>query len=268
MDSSCKKFFGVHDIDAKTHYELFLSRHVPYSLFKESTINMMQEIHKAFSTGVVCGKTVLDFCPAPTISHLLAMNAFIEDIRILELNDSSMKEFEKWMNKDADACDWSHVVEVLKQIKGNSDDSEDEEENLRRKIKNISKLDFSKGDPVDSLSLMKADIVISIWFLESMSKNHDEYRRWLRKLSYVMNVGGYLIVYACTKTSYIQVGQNTFHVFYCDENFIKKVIIGEGFEIKHYKKFNRMMCSDKIDHEAAVFIIACKVEEPKNREAA
>ncbi|XP_066429050.1 nicotinamide N-methyltransferase-like [Eleutherodactylus coqui] len=268
MDSSCKKFFGVHDADAKTHYEFCFSRHVPYSLFKESTINMMQEIHKAFSTGVVSGKTVLDFCIAPTISHLLVMKDYIEDIIILEVNDSSMKEFEKWMNKDADACDWSHIAEILKQIKGNSDDSEDEEENLRRKIKNISKLDFSKSDPVDSLSLTKADIVTSIWFLDCISKNHDEYRGWLRKLSYVMNVGGYLIVYAATKISYFQVGEHKFHVFYCDEHFIKNVISEEGFVIKHYKKFNRIMCSDKMDHEAVVFIIACKVEEPKNREAA
>ncbi|XP_066429044.1 nicotinamide N-methyltransferase-like isoform X2 [Eleutherodactylus coqui] len=261
MDSSCKKMYGVNELDAKTKYTQYFSPYTPYAIIKESTINPMQVIYKAFSTGMVTGRTVIDFCKSPIITHLLAMKDFVHEIKSLHMCNAGVKEIEKWKNKDQDAFNWSHAVGILKELKGNRDKSKDEEEDLRGKLKEILELDFNKG--IDSLCLPKADIVTSIWFLDAISKNHDEYRGNLRQLSNLIKCGGYVLIYACINCSYFKVGDIKYHVLSSDESFFRKVISEGGFDIKHFQKLDRLITCDSLDHDGMVFIIAQKVKEPQ-----
>ncbi|KAG9463436.1 hypothetical protein GDO78_021732 [Eleutherodactylus coqui] len=210
---------------------------------------------------MVTGRTVIDCSFGPMCHHLLAVKDFIQKITILKLNDASLKELKKWKNKEPDAFDWVHATEFMQEIKGKSDELEDEEEKLREKIDKTLKWDPSKCDPADVLSLSKADIVINYGILEMISEDHDEYRRNLRKMSNVIKPGGYFLSYACTNASYLSVGEDKYHVVPCDESFYRKVIREEGFEIKHFQKFGRRMCTDVVDHEGVFFFIAHKVKE-------
>ncbi|XP_066430873.1 nicotinamide N-methyltransferase-like [Eleutherodactylus coqui] len=212
-------------------------------------------------TGMVTGRTVIDFCKAPIISHLLAMKDFVQEITILDMNSPGVKEIEKWKNKDPDAFDWSHVVGILKELKGNRNEMEDEEEDLRGKLKNILHLEHCKG--IDSLLLPKADITTSMWFLDVISKDHDEYRENLRKLCNIIQLGGYLLICTSSNCSYFKVGEHIYHVLSSDESFFRKVISEEGFDIKHFETFDKVMSCDSADHEGMVFIIAHKVKEPQ-----
>ncbi|KAG9464236.1 hypothetical protein GDO78_020272 [Eleutherodactylus coqui] len=210
---------------------------------------------------MVSGRTAIDFSVGPILYHLTAMCDFVEKITVLKVNDGSLKELEKWKNKDADACDWAHATEILQELKGNSEESEDKEENLRGKIHQILKWDPSKCDPADLLLLSKADIAINISILEMISKDHDDYRRNLSKMCNVIKPGGYLLSYSPSNASYFKVGEDTYHFLPCDESFLRKVISERGFEIEHFKIFDRVMCSDIADHERVMFIIARKVKK-------
>ncbi|XP_066429047.1 nicotinamide N-methyltransferase-like [Eleutherodactylus coqui] len=258
MDSSCKNICYIDEIITRKMLEGFFSSHTPDSFFKESTRNPMQAIYKTFLTGKVTGKSVNGFCIAPIIVPILAMNDFVQEITLLQSNDAGVKELENWKNKTPNAFDWSRVTEFLKELKENS---ESDEESLRGKTK-ILKYNLSEDNPADALSLPRADIATSIWFLEYISKNHDDYRRCLKKLSNVINLGGYLIVVADINATFLNIGEDKFHILPCDENFYGKVIVEEGFQIKHYEKFDREMISDATDYKAVVFIVAHKVREP------
>ncbi|CAN2391331.1 hypothetical protein PRIEUP_LOCUS1370 [Pristimantis euphronides] len=262
MDTSCKKMYGLDEFDTRTLLETYFSLHSPYSIVKETTLNMIQLLYKAFTTGLINGRTLIDLSLGPIIAHLLAIKDFVQEITILEVNEAGLKELEDWKNKNPDGFDWSHVAKILKEFKGNSDESDDEEENLRKKIVNILKCDFNKDYPAGSLPLPRADIVTSIWGLDVICRDHEDYRRHLRKLSNLINLGGYLIIYGDVNASYFTVGEHKYHVFTCDRSFYPKILSEEGFEIKHFESFGRLMHVKCVDHEEIVFIIAQKLKEP------
>ncbi|KAG9466051.1 hypothetical protein GDO78_017300 [Eleutherodactylus coqui] len=207
---------------------------------------------------MVTGRTVIDFSASPIEFHLFAICDFVQKITILKVNDGSLKELEKWKNKDPDACDWSHATEFLQELNKNSDELENKVETLRGKIDQIWKWDPSKCDLADVLSVPEADIVINYVILEIISKNHDEYRCNLRKMCNVIKPGGYFLSYSPSNASYFNVGEDRFYMLPCDESFLRKVISDEDFQIEHFQMFDKRMCSDISDHVGVMFIIARK----------
>ncbi|XP_073513900.1 nicotinamide N-methyltransferase-like [Phyllobates terribilis] len=242
------------------YLEEYFSQHVPYSTYKESTINMQRCFYKAFTSGLVSGKTLIDFSIGPIIMHLISVCEFFEEISMIKVNDASIKEIELWKNKDPKAFDWTQTSKLFMELKQLcSDGWEEEEEILRGKIKEILKLDLCNDDLLNSLS--KFDCATSVWGLEAISKDHKDYRRNLRKLNNLIKIGGYLLCYADVNASYFKIGNDKFHLLPCDESFYRKVISEEGFEIKHYENLEKIMISGAVDHENVVFIVAQKVRE-------
>ncbi|KAM4051653.1 nicotinamide N-methyltransferase-like [Anomaloglossus baeobatrachus] len=259
MDSCPVLYYPKHEINTKMLLEEYFSQHVPYSTFKESTINMQRCFYKAFSSGLVCGKTLIDFSIGPIIMHLISVCEFFEEISILKVNDVTIKELELWRNKDPKSFDWSQTSKLFMEIKQlNCDGWEEEEEILRGKIKEILKCDLGK-DYLDTLP--KFDCATSVWFLEIISKDHEDYRKNLRKINNLVKMGGYLLCYASVNTSFFKIGKDKFHVVTCDESFYKKVISEEGFEIKHEENLEKIMISGIVDHDRVMFIVAQKVRE-------
>ncbi|CAJ0963627.1 unnamed protein product, partial [Ranitomeya imitator] len=192
--------------------------------------------------------------------HLISVCEFFEEISILKVNDATIKEFELWKNKDPKAFDWAQTSKFFMELKQLSSDGwKEEEESLRGKIKEILKLDLCSDDLLNSLP--KFDCATSVWGLETISKDHEDFRRNLRKLNKLVKIGGHLLCYADVNSSYFKIGKDKFHLLPCDESFYRKVISEEGFEIKHYENLEKLMDSGIVDHEKVVFIVAQKVRE-------
>ncbi|XP_066429048.1 nicotinamide N-methyltransferase-like [Eleutherodactylus coqui] len=256
MDSGFRYIYNFDENDTKILLKGFYSPNCPYTCYKESTINVMISIYKAFDTGIVNGRSVCDFSFGPIIGPLISINDFVEEITFLQSSDASLKELEKWMNKDSDAFDWSSAKHFYKVLKGNSDESEDVEESLRGKTK-IVKWDL-RNDNYDS----KVDIVTCVWGLETYSKNHDDYRGNVRKLAHLIRLKGYFMIYSVLNATQFIIGEDKFHFLSCNESFCCKVLSEEGFDIKHCEKFDREMVTDATDHQGVMFIIAQKMREP------
>ncbi|CAN2391649.1 hypothetical protein PRIEUP_LOCUS1689, partial [Pristimantis euphronides] len=255
MDPSCKNIETFDENHAEALLNTFFSPHIPYSVYKELTINMKRALYNVFKAGEITGKTMIDLRAGPIIAHLLTIKDFVQETTLLVVNDGTLKALKKWKNKDKGCFDWSHAAEFLKLLKGKSHEMQDEEESLRGKIVKIIKWELGE-DPVD---LPKVDIVTSVWGLEKISRDHEAYRRNLRSFTNFVKPGGYFLLYAIINGSFYKVGKDKFHFLPCDERFYRKVINEEGFEIKHCEKFKREMISDATDHEEMVFFIACKV---------
>ncbi|CAN2391678.1 hypothetical protein PRIEUP_LOCUS1718, partial [Pristimantis euphronides] len=141
------------------------------------------------------------------------------------------------------------------------DKCEDEEDNLREKIK-ILKCDLRKDIDVGSLVIPSADCITSILGLEKISKDCEDYRRNLRRISYLIKLGGYFLCYTAINCTYFKLGEDKFHFLHCDMSFYRKVLTEEGFEIVHCERFDRQICFEISDYEGTAFIIARKVKEP------
>ncbi|XP_069601923.1 nicotinamide N-methyltransferase-like [Ranitomeya imitator] len=260
MDPCLTLYYPEQEINPKMLLEEYYSQHVPFSIFKESTINMKRCFYKAFSFSLVSGKTLIDISLGPIIMHLISVCEFVEEISMLKLNNASVTELELWKNKDPKAFDWTQTSKLFMELKHLSSDGwEEHEEILRGKIKEILKLDLCSDDLLNSLP--KFDCATSVWGLETISKDHEDYRKNLRKFNNLIKVGGHLLCYVNINSSYFKIGGDKYHMLPCDESFYRKVMSEEGFEIKHYEDLEKIMISGAVDHERVVFIVAQKVRE-------
>ncbi|XP_069832450.1 indolethylamine N-methyltransferase-like [Dendropsophus ebraccatus] len=262
MDPCLNLYYPNHEVNARILLLDYYSQHVPYSIFKETTMNMMKCFYKVFNSGLISGETLIDISVGPIIVHLLSLSEFFEEISILEVSDSSIRELELWRSKDPDAFHWTHTSKLLMELKGISRDGwEDAEEMLRRKVKRVVKCDFSKNNPTNPFALPRADCVTCIWGLEMLSRDHDEFRINLRKLSNLIKLGGHLLVYADINASYFMVGDCKYHLLNLDDGFLRQTLIDEGFAIVHYENLEREACTDRLDHVLKAFVVARKVME-------
>ncbi|XP_069832246.1 nicotinamide N-methyltransferase-like [Dendropsophus ebraccatus] len=260
MDPHVNLYYPNHEVDAKKYLQDYYSQHVPYSVFKESTINMMRCFYNALNSGLVSGKTLIDISFGSIIVNLLSICEFFQEISIVKFYDADIRELELWRNKDPDAFDWTPILKLFREFKGMSSDRwSEEEENLRGKIKKIMKWEFTEDNLTDSVSPPKADCATSIWALELISKDHEEYKRNLRKFSKLIKLGGYLLLYTDINCTYFKIGEDKFQLLPCDENFCRKVLSEEGLEIEHFENLEKVMGCDLVDHEGIVFIVARKL---------
>ncbi|XP_075704848.1 indolethylamine N-methyltransferase-like [Rhinoderma darwinii] len=262
MDPGLKFHYPSHEVNTKKLLQDYFSHHTPYSIFKESTFNLLRCCHKVFSSGLVSGKTLIDISLFPIIVHLLSVCEFFEEISILELNDASIKDLELWRNKDPEAFDWTHTSKLCMELKGmNRDGWQDTEEMLRKKLKHIVKGDFSKNNLTNPYALPRADCVTCIWGLQITSRDHEEYKTNLRKVSNLLKLGGHLLIYANINASYFKIGEDKYHLLNFDDNFLRKTLTDEGFAVVHYEIMEREADTDCLDHDQKAFVVACKVME-------
>ncbi|XP_063289562.1 indolethylamine N-methyltransferase-like [Pelobates fuscus] len=78
----------------------------------------LQKIFQLLSSGTVKGETLIDLTVAPTFSHLMIVADFFKEIFILDSSDSTLKETEKWLNKEPGAVNWSQAAHISCELKG------------------------------------------------------------------------------------------------------------------------------------------------------
>ncbi|XP_063798070.1 nicotinamide N-methyltransferase-like [Pseudophryne corroboree] len=165
-------------------------------------------------------------------------------------------ELNKWINTHTGAFDWSHIMEYIKCLEGNSDQCQDKDMTLKTAITKTVKCNINNENLTDLEVLPPADCVISVCMLDTISKDQADYIKNLRNFIKLLKPEGYLILVGCLNTTYMKIGQDKIHVFKYDENFAKKVLTGEGFIIDHCAIHKRTVESDLIDYKALLFIAA------------
>ncbi|XP_075047501.1 nicotinamide N-methyltransferase-like [Mixophyes fleayi] len=165
-------------------------------------------------------------------------------------------EVNRWLNTCTGAFQWNHTSTFVTALEGNSDQCEGKEMKLKMAIKQIVKCDIKKENLTDPVVLPQADCVISAEILDVISKDQDEYIRYLRKFAMLIKPRGHLILVGLLNATYFTAGPDRFHLLKYDENDIRKVVTGEGFIIDHCDVLKRKAVSDLTDYEAVIVLTA------------
>ncbi|XP_075696703.1 nicotinamide N-methyltransferase-like [Rhinoderma darwinii] len=167
-------------------------------------------------------------------------------------------ELKRWVDERTGAFYWGHTSALLQEKEENSDQCQDQEAKLRSAIQHVVKYDLEKENMTDPLVLPSADCVISTCLLDAISKDQDDYIRYLRKFCVLLKPGGHLILFGVLGATYFTAGKDKFHIFTYDEDFVRKSLVGEGFIIDYCNVKERTAVSDITDYKAVIFIAAHK----------
>ncbi|XP_075696780.1 nicotinamide N-methyltransferase-like [Rhinoderma darwinii] len=258
MDSSPHKLYHVHGFDSRQCLENYFSNKADV-VFGDDTLKfVIENLIQVFAVGHIKGDILVDLSLSSIVHHLYSACEFFKNIIILKVNNRCIMELKRWVDERTGAFYWGHTSKHLQEKEENSDQFQDQEAKLRSAIQHIVKYDLEKENMTEPLVLPPADCVISAWLLDVISKDQDDYIRYLRKFSRLLKPGGHIILIGSLGTTYFTVGKDKFHALTYDEEFVRKVLVGEGFIIDYCNVKERTVVNDLIDYKAVINIAAHK----------
>ncbi|XP_068102601.1 indolethylamine N-methyltransferase-like [Hyperolius riggenbachi] len=260
MDCGPKKFYHEHDFNSRDHVETYCSDK-PDMVFADDSLKFpMVNCHYMFSSGFVKGDVLIDLSIGSLIHHLYPACDIFKNIIILKLNERCNMETSRWKDTRTGAFTWNHASAHAAKLEGKSDQVKDKDQQLKTAISHIILCDFGNENITHPVVLPLADCITSYSVLEAISKDEDDYVRNLEKISKLLRPGGHLILVGVLNASYYMVGREKFHVFDCDESFVKNALSKLGFIIDYCAVKRRKNDSKLIDYKAIMFITAYKTK--------
>ncbi|CAJ0967716.1 unnamed protein product [Ranitomeya imitator] len=238
MDSSTHKRYHEDNFDSRQHLESYLSDKADMINTEDVLKFPIENLLKRFTEGHVKGDILIDLSVGSVVHHLFAACSFFKHIIVLKMRDQCIIE--------------------LKKMGGRTDQLQDKEGKVRSALQHIVKCNLEKEDIIDPIVLPPADCIISAWLLEIISKDKDDYIRYLRKFLKLLKPGGHIIIISSLEMTYYTVGNTKFHGLNLDEDFVRKALVGEGLMIDSCKVKKRTDVNDYIDYKAQIFIAAHK----------
>ncbi|XP_075696805.1 nicotinamide N-methyltransferase-like [Rhinoderma darwinii] len=258
MDSSPHKLYHVHGFDSRQFLEDYFSGDSDMGFGDDVLKFPIENLREVFTVGHIHGEILIDLSLGSFIHHLYSACEFFKNIMVLKVSNRCIMELKRWVDERTGAFYWGHTSKHLQEKEENSDQFEDKEGKLRSAIQHIVKYDPEKENMTEPLVLPPADCVITTWLLDAISKDQDDYIRYLRKFSRLLKPGGRLIIFGVIDSTYFKVGKEKFHVFTYDEDFLRKAVVGEGFIIDVCKVRKRTALSNINDYKSIIFIVARK----------
>ncbi|XP_068102600.1 indolethylamine N-methyltransferase-like [Hyperolius riggenbachi] len=260
MDCGPKKFYHEHDFDSRDHLETYFSDKPDMEFADDSLKFPMVNFNYTFSSGFVKGDVLIDVSFSSAIHHLYSACDIFKDIIILKVNEKCNMETSRWKDSRTGAFNWKHTSTHATKLEGKSAQVQDKDPQLRTAISHVISCDFENENITHPVVLPFADCITSLWILEAISKDEDDYMRNLEKMSKLLKPGGHLILLGVLNTSYYIVGGEKFHMFGFDESFVKNALRKLGFVIDYYSVQRRKNESKLCDYKASMFITACKTK--------
>ncbi|XP_068102610.1 indolethylamine N-methyltransferase-like [Hyperolius riggenbachi] len=261
MDCEPKKFYHEHDFDSRHYLETYYSDK-PDMVFAEDSLKFpMVNSHYVFSSGFVKGDVLIDISSGSFIHHLYLACDVFKDIIILKVNEKCNMETSRWKDSRTGAYSWEHASAHAAKLEGKSSQIQDKDEQLKAAISHVISCDFENENITHPVVLPIADCVTSGMILDVISKDEDDYMRNLEKISKLLRPGGHMILAALLNASYFTVGGERFHIFKCDESFVKNALTKLGFVIDYCAVQRRRDDSKLTDYKAALYISACKTKQ-------
>ncbi|XP_073511549.1 indolethylamine N-methyltransferase-like [Phyllobates terribilis] len=224
----------------------------------EDFLEQLLRTRESFSVGHIQGNILIDLSAGSTIHHLYAACEFFKHIIVLKGNDRCIMELKRWVDERTGAFEWGHAAKHHADLEGKSDQFQDKDVKVRTTLRHVVKCDFEKENIIKPIDLPPADCIIIAWFLEFISKNQDEFLKYLRKISKLLKPGGHLIILGILDATYVTSGKDKFHILKYDEDFARKALVAEGFVIDNCKVKKRTVVSDLTDYQGMLFIAAHK----------
>ncbi|KAM9299111.1 nicotinamide N-methyltransferase-like [Gastrophryne carolinensis] len=258
MDSSSRRYYHKDDFHSRNHIEAYCSTD---SIFTKEILTFpMEKLHEVFEKDRVQGDLCIDFSMSSFIHHLHSASDCFKEILLMRITDNCIFELNRWLHDRTGAFCWNHTSSFVAEKQGNSVSCECKEMQLKNKIRHVLKCDPGKDNITDPVKTPQGDCVITFWLLESISNNHNDYVRNLRKILECLKPGGRLILIGdINATYYINNGEKVY-VLKCDKEFICSALLGEKLIIDICDFCPRTVKSDLCDFDGLIFISARRQE--------
>ncbi|XP_073513286.1 nicotinamide N-methyltransferase-like [Phyllobates terribilis] len=258
MDSKDYKLYHKCGFDSRQFLEHYVSNS-PEMVFEEDFLKFpIENLRKTFTEGHINGDVLIDLSIGSLVHQLFAACDFFKHIILLKFRDRCIMELKRWVDSRTGAFSWGHVTKLHADIEEESDKLQEKEEKMRFALQHVVKCDLEKDNMMDPMVLPQADCIISAWLLDNISKDKDDYIKYLRKFLKLLTPVGHIILIGCLDTTYYTVGKEKFHLLNYDEDFVRKALVGEGFVIDRCEVMKRTVESDLVDHKGVIFIAAHK----------
>ncbi|KAM4016818.1 nicotinamide N-methyltransferase-like isoform 1-T3 [Anomaloglossus baeobatrachus] len=229
-------------------------------LVGEWTEFVIRNLYETFTKGGVRGDTLLDIGTGPTIYHLLSACEVFDKIIVSDFLEQNRAEIQKWLKKDPDALDWTHIIKFVCELEGNGEDYNKKAEKLRSKVKEVLKCDALKRKPFDPVVVPPVDCLISCLCLEAPCKDIKSYCEALKNLKDLVKPGGRLLILSVLNATFYNVGKKYFASMTTKKEELEAAFKEAGYEIEKSVYAPRIDKSkmDVADYGDYYFILARK----------
>ncbi|XP_075134563.1 nicotinamide N-methyltransferase-like isoform X1 [Leptodactylus fuscus] len=253
----------IDDFNAVDYYQTYYSSEEG-RLHGEWTNFALQNLHETFGPGGVNGHVLIDFGAGPTIYHLLSACEAFDIIITSDFLEQNRQQLEKWLRKDPDALDWTHIVKYVCELEGNSSENwEKKEETLRRKVTKVVKCDGLAKKPYGNEPMPEADCLLSCLCLEGPCKDLEAYTNLLKKFQKLLKPGGHILLLGVLNCSFYHTGKTKFSWLSLTKDDLESVIKKAGYEIVKLKVIARTEKSwmDISNHDSYYYVHARKSQK-------
>ena len=171
---------------------------------------LLEHLHDFFkSLELGEGVKVLDYGSGPVVQNVISIAAFAAEIVFSDIFPSNREAVQKWLDRDADAFDWSpHFDYVVKTLEGKTEEEARQREERMRKISKVVFCDSLSENMIESGYEGPYDIILQCACLESSCGTKERYEQAMKGLISLLKPGGWLI--DCATDSKV----DTFHLKY------------------------------------------------------
>ncbi|XP_077105824.1 nicotinamide N-methyltransferase-like [Ranitomeya variabilis] len=261
MASSPTKFYLEDDFDSKQFLEQYFSDNPKTNLSADFLEFPLKNLTKTFSEGKIKGDTLIDLSVGPMVCHLLAACDYFKNIIVLRSRDRCITELKKWADSQTGLLDWGHVAKRYVDPEGKSENFLKKEEKVRSAAQHVMKIDLEKENIIEPKVLPQADAIISAGLLDMISKEEEQYMKYVKRFARLLRLGGDLVIIGDLKATQFTVGKDKFHAMNYNEDLVKKALVGGGFVVDHSEVKERTAVSNLSDYKGVVFMVAHKERE-------
>ncbi|KAM9299115.1 indolethylamine N-methyltransferase-like [Gastrophryne carolinensis] len=226
----------------------------------------LRKCFETFGPGGIKGDVLIDIGSGPSIYQLLSACESFPYIIASDFTDQNRKEFEKWLNGDPEAYDWSKLLKTVCELEGKSRDKwEEKQSKMRSRIQKVLKCDVTKSNPLDPADVPLADCLITALCLETACQNLEAYYSAIKNITSLLKQGGHLVVIGVLGDSFYKVGQKRFFCLPLDEDIVRRTVTQAGYTIVDMEIFripNQEDFARITDSYANFFLVARKEAAP------
>ncbi|XP_069804624.1 nicotinamide N-methyltransferase-like [Dendropsophus ebraccatus] len=228
----------------------------------ELTDFILTNLHDTFTKGGVRGETLLDFGTGPSIYHLLSACEVFDKIIVSDFLEQNRAEFQKWLKKNPEAFDWTHIIKYVCELEGNSENCKKKAEKLRSKVKEVLKCDALKRNPYDPVVVPQVDCLLSCLCLDVACPDIKSFCDVLKNFQDLIKPGGHLLILSGLNATFYSVGQKHFSSMIVKKEELEMAFKEAGYQIIKAVYTPRADKSrmDVTDYDTNYFIHARKPE--------
>ncbi|XP_040282712.1 nicotinamide N-methyltransferase-like isoform X3 [Bufo bufo] len=177
-----------------------------------------------------------------------------------DLLEQNRAEFQKWLNKDPDAFDWTPIIKRVCELEGNREDSEKKAEKLRSKVTQVMKCDALKRNPYDPVIVPPADCLLVCLCLETPCKDMKSYCNVVKNFKDLLKPEGQILTLGTLNGTYYHAGKKRFSLLSSKKEELEMAFKEAGYIIEKAVYTPRADKSkiDVTDYEGHYFIHAHK----------